>query len=167
MKPPPLPEPTPSIPVESHPDPDRLPESLGSRLRALGRVPAPAELWQRVALSLDERAPAPSQLWDRVAAELRRDEFQPRPALAIRGRRLAAAAALLLVGGLAFLASRGEPAVPEQPAMAYETRIALRDYYLSRAIAIELGPGQSDQLSPTARALAGALGSTHGRGDRL
>lgn len=167
MKPPALPANLPSIPMEPHADLDRLPEGLESRLRALGGVEAPGELWQRVALSLDEGAPAPSQLWDRVAGQLRREGSQPRPVLAVRALRLAAAAALLLVGGLAFLASGAEPAMPEQPAMAYETRIALRDYYLSRGIAIELGPGQSDQLSPTARALAGALGSTHGRGDRL
>jgi hypothetical protein len=140
--------------MESHPEPVDLPEHLEASLRELGGVRAPDELWQRVAMGLDERVEAPAELWVRVAPAVRA-EAAPRPLL--RFRRLAAAAAVLVAFGLGFLFLGGDRPLEAEPAFAYYERAALRDSFRAGTVPVRVGAAQ---LDPAARSLAASLGAS-------
>ncbi|RMH04881.1 MAG: hypothetical protein D6702_02025 [Planctomycetota bacterium] len=139
--------------MERHPEPAALPKSLEESLRRLGGVQAPEELWHRVALSISKPAEAPDELWRRVEPEVRA-VARPRPIL--RFRRVAAAAAAVAVFALGFLLAGRDRPSPTDPVFAYAERPELRDRFLEQGIAIQVG---EEQLSPTARMLAGARGA--------
>lgn len=133
-----------------------LPDELNQALRGLGVSRAPAELWDRVALTRQELVPAPPALRQRVEAEL----FPARVAAHRRGRVLvfsrafsAAAALLLLLGGGVLLWSAS--GLPRASATGPGPRAALHAYHRSTT---SVGRVEPDQLSAAARSLAERVG---------
>lgn len=148
--------------------PPGLEERVVAR-RAFGPlgVEAPPDLWHRVVLAREGEVEAPPDLWERVAPAVR--EAAPRARVVLLRSRLLrralvpvalAASVLLAVGaGLFFLVfgGGGRPAGPELAAQREE----LRAIYRSKVLVVEVPP---EELSPTARSLAGALGAPPGGG---
>ena len=136
-----------------NPQPDELPAELVAELRALGGVDAPAELAQRVEWVRQGRVQAPPELWQRVAAELRFGA--PRRTRVFTWPRLAAAAGLLAVVGVAWLAS---PAGKHQRAeefpvgkLAAATPLEVKQALRARLFVVEVAP---ERLSAATRAYA-------------
>ena len=131
-----------------------LPAELEAELRALGDVQAPDELWHRVSLSLMEEVEAPDELWERVLPEVEAASRPTTPIFAFP--RLAAAAAVLFLVTISFVASGFQPTAMNSSA-SMSSHDALRDYYASRVTAVSVTP---DQLSPSARGLAASMGAS-------
>lgn len=146
--------------MASEHDPDELSRELIAALRSLGGERAPAELADGVELARLPRASAPPELWTRVAAELRRQAIAPTP----RARRLAwprwaAAAAVLLLGGIAWLGgadplgSRG--ALADDAGLARAVPEETRRMLIAKVAVREVPP---EQLSPLTRSfMMGAM----------
>jgi hypothetical protein len=141
-----------------------LPLQIAQDLRALGGVQAPSELWQRVQ---DERgftelggATAPEELWARVQAELGTEDVAPERRL-LRfhfGRKsLAAAAALLIFGGLSIFNPWSIQPGPGQDVvvLAPQTSESVRAAFRARAQFQKVTP---QEMSSISRGLAGSLG---------
>ncbi len=135
-----------------------LPAALRQDLSALGGVPAPAELWERVQiarkLEVLEPVAAPAELWQRVRADLptpQRHLHHPifRPIFWL------AAAAVLALGILLWqppAASKAAHSLALSAPVAESSRAAFR----ARAHFHQAAPAE---MSDVARSLAGALGS--------
>lgn len=127
-------------------------------LRSLDAVPAPPELWDRVALARMEQCRAPAELWDRVqpaVAELARSgRIVPlRRTPRVSRQALAAAALLLAAGAGVLLLPPGSGfSAGEIQARHAERRAQFRE----RVVAVSVRP---EELSPVARALAASLGA--------
>jgi len=160
------------IPQNLHPDsllshpshqPD-LPQQIAQDLRALGGVQAPSELWERVqeerSLADLAEVKAPTELWTRVQAELGTTVDAPQGRL-VRGyfgrKSLAAAAALLIFGGLSIFTPWSSQPSQTQDALvlAQPTSESARAAFRARATFREVSP---TKMSAISRGLAGSLG---------
>ncbi|MDA0668278.1 MAG: hypothetical protein O3A95_02040 [Planctomycetota bacterium] len=141
-----------------------LPQQIAQDLRALGGVQAPSELWQRVQeersfTELGEVA-APEELWARVQAELGMEVAAPQGRLLrgiFGGKSLAAAAALLIFGGLSIFNPWSSPSGLSQDfvVLAPQTSESAREAFRSRAQFQKVTP---QEMSSISRGLAGSLG---------
>lgn len=159
-----------STPPNSHPDsllshPSHehdLPPQILEDLRGMGRVQAPEELWDRVQAQVGlESLPqveAPEELWQRVQGELQREPAAKVLQGSFLSRRWAAAAAVLVLGGLAFFlpGTQDSGAGLEGPVLASHTPEALRAEFRAKAMFVTSKPSE---MSPIARSLAESLGS--------
>lgn len=119
-----------------------LPRQIEQDLSALGGVRAPEELWVR------------------VQSELAGTHARPRGGLlagVFGGRRIAVAAAALILGGLAILVQSDGGAEPaENPVvLASRTPEAIRATFRARAVFEDVAPAE---MSEFARGLAVSLG---------
>lgn len=130
---------------------DALPQELQDSLQALGDARAPAELRDRVELSLFGAARAPAALEERVSAEVR-ELTRPvlRFPLRLTARRVAAAA-VLVIGIIALGPGRAESEMLSPSEYA-----AAREAAESKFLMIET---PVDALSPEARGLATGFGA--------
>lgn len=148
--------------MNSNPRPDDLPPALAAALESLRGVRAPAELSQRVELARNGAVAAPAELWERVAAELA-PEFQRRSRRVIAWpRRLAAAAALLLLAGLGWMvwpSRSASPALPGwqdgAPLLAAATSPEAARALRARLVFVDVTPAR---LSPAAQEFTTLLG---------
>jgi hypothetical protein len=145
-----------------------LPPQVIAELRSMGDLQAPPELWQgvRAQLIIDklETQQAPSELWDVVHAQLAEEGVTARTTKMFSLRPMyAAAAALLIVLGVAFQSDWGPSSAGSglqlAPAISPETRAE----FLSRVAFVEVQP---HEMSPTSRALAASLGGTTNKENR-
>ena len=144
-----------------------LPERLTQDLRALGGVQAPEELWERVqlGLALGEVEKAPVDLWDRVRPEVaaisaeQDSAKRPEPAGQVLhnqawGRRLTAAAVLMILAGIGFqYLGQGAP----QPGSELAGHISSADKQAFRA-KVAFMKVSAAELSPVAKGFAQSLG---------
>jgi hypothetical protein len=139
-----------------------LPPQVIAELRSMGDLQAPPELWQgvRTQLIIDklETQQAPSELWDVVHAQLAEEGVTARPTKIFSLRPVyAAAAALLIVLGVAFqsdwASSNAGSGLQLAPAISAE----IRAEFLSRVAFVEVQP---HEMLPASRALAASLGGT-------
>ena len=128
----------------------------------MGDLQAPPELWQgvRTRLIIDklETQQAPSELWDVVHAQLTEEGVTARTTKMFSLRPMyAAAAALLIVLGVAFqsdwASSDAGSGLQLAPAISAEARAE----FLSRVAFVEVQP---HEMLPASRALAASLGGT-------
>ena len=147
---------------DSH-QPD-LPQQIAQDLRALGGVQAPQELWQRVQ---DERSltelggvSAPEELWTQVQAELGFEAEIPQGRLlrfSFGRKSLAAAAALLVFGGLSIFTPWSSQPDPEQRVVVLAPQISesARQAFRDRA---KFQTARPEDMSSISRGLARSLG---------
>ena len=128
----------------------------------MGDMQAPPELWQGVSAQLIvaklEAQQAPRELWDVVHAQLTEEGTIARPTKIFSLRPVyAAAAALLIVLGVAFqsdwASSNAGSGLQLAPAISAE----IRAEFLSRVAFVEVQP---HEMLPASRALAASLGGT-------
>jgi hypothetical protein len=134
----------------------------------MGDLQAPPELWQgvRTQLIIDkiETQQAPSELWDVVHAQLTEEGVAARTTKIFSLRPMyAAAAALLIVLGVAFQSDRGSSNAGSGLQLAPSISPEARAEFLSRVAFVEVQP---HEMSRTSRALAASLGGTTNEGDR-
>lgn len=141
-------------------------------LRALGGVQAPEELWQRVQDERNLRAlgavSAPKELWSRVQNELGAPQEAPvaadhapegkilRPTFF--SRRIAAAAAILVLGGIAILTESPKSVVStadSELVLASATPESVRAAYRAKVNFVD---GDPSEMSLVAKGLAASLG---------
>ena len=133
----------------------------------MGGLQAPPELWQGVSAQLIvaklEAQQAPSELWDVVHAQLTEEGVTVRTTKIFSLRPMYAAAALLIVLGVAFqsdwASSNAGSGLQLAPAISAEARAE----FLSRVAFIEVQP---HEMSSTSRALAASLGGTINEANR-
>lgn len=162
--------------MNSQPENHELSRQTVKDLRALGGIQAPSELWSRVQAERDlqalGKAQAPEELWQRVQAELGGIHQSPASATAetqsqpqgrvLRGlfgaKRLTAAAAVLVLGGLALL-SESPKSLPAEDGLllASATPESVRAAYRAK---LQVVDGDPSEMSMVAKGLAGTLGGS-------
>lgn len=158
--------------MNSQPENHELSRQTVKDLRALGGVQAPRELWQRVQ---DQRlleelgsVAAPKELWERVQAERQHDQVETSPAVGTKpheilrpvfgAKRLVAAAAILVLGGIAFLNDEdGQQGLDEDLVLASVTPEEVRAGFRAKLTVVV---GDPSEMSLVAKGLAGALGGS-------
>lgn len=147
-------------PMASEHDHDALSPELIAALRSLGGVRAPAELAEAVELARMPRVAAPPELWTRVASALEPDfAAAPRRGRVLSWPRWAAAAAVLVLGGLAWwqgfdLLGRNPGAIYAESGLAPEVPEERRRELIARLAVREVAP---PQLSPLIRSFMPGL----------
>ena len=144
------------------PQASELPPQVIAELRSMGDLQAPPKLWQgvRAQLIIDklETQQAPSELWDVVHAQLAKEGVTARTTKMFSLRPMyAAAAALLIVLGVAFQSDWGPSNASSGLQLAPAISPEARAEFLSRVAFVEVQPHEMSGLS---RALAASLSVT-------
>jgi hypothetical protein len=144
------------------PQASELPPQVIAELRSMGDLQAPPKLWQgvRAQLIIDklETQQAPSELWDVVHAQLAEEGVTARTTKMFSLRPMyAAAAALLIVLGVAFQSDWGPSNASSGLQLAPAISPEARAEFLSRVAFVEVQPHEMSGLS---RALAASLSVT-------
>lgn len=141
------------------PQASELPPQVIAELRSMGDLQAPPKLWQgvRAQLIIDklETQQAPSELWDVVHAQLAKEGVTARTTKMFSLRPMyAAAAALLIVLGVAFQSDWGPSNASSGLQLAPAISPEARAEFLSRVAFVEVQPHEMSSIS---RALAASL----------
>jgi hypothetical protein len=141
------------------PQASELPPQVIAELRSMGDLQAPPKLWQgvRAQLIIDklETQQAPSELWDVVHAQLAEEGVTARTTKMFSLRPMyAAAAALLIVLGVAFQSDWGPSNASSGLQLAPAISPEARAEFLSRVAFVEVQPHEMSSIS---RALAASL----------
>lgn len=144
------------------PQASELPPQVIAELRSMGDLQAPPKLWQgvRAQLIIDklETQQAPSELWDVVHAQLAKEGVTARTTKMFSLRPMyAAAAALLIVLGVAFQSDWGPSNASSGLQLAPAISPEARAEFLSRVAFVEVQP---HEMSGISRALAASLSVT-------